>query len=103
MKRKFTFGHQAAQRNWTVADRLAERDFPVVGHVGLIPPCGTWVDGLRAFGANADEAMGFLAAIPRRAYAYGDVLKLQKQMQLERIAALPKFQSEVWDSNFPYG
>ncbi|ANT54527.1 3-methyl-2-oxobutanoate hydroxymethyltransferase [Mesorhizobium amorphae] len=139
---------------------LADLDFPVMGHVGLVPPYSTWIGGLRAYGTNADEAMKLverframeaagafavevelvpqevLEAIneqtslitfsigsgsggdvtflfsedicgetknpPRHAYAYGNVLQLQEQMERERIQALTAFHAAVRDGSFPY-
>lgn len=44
---------------------LAELDFPVMGHVRLVPPYGTRTGGLRAYGTTADEAMTLLGPLPR--------------------------------------
>lgn len=44
-----------------------------------------------------------MAAFPRHACAYGDVLKPQKRMKQQRIEALSIFQSEVRNGSFLYG
>ncbi len=147
-------------RSLRTIETLAELNFPVMGHVGLVPPYSTWIGGLRGYANTADEAMilsqrfrdmenagafavevelvpqQVLAEInnrtnlitfsigsgsggdvtflfsedicgeteepPRHAHAYGNVLRLQKQIQEERIAALRKFQNAVRDQSFPY-
>ena len=147
-------------RSLRTISMLAELDFPVMGHVGLVPPYSTWIGGLRAYGTNTEEAMtlwqrframedagafavevelvpqqvleevnqrtslitfsigsgsggdvtflfsedicGETECPPRHAFAYGNVLKLQKQMQAERVDALTRFQTSVRDKSFPY-
>ncbi|GLR45293.1 3-methyl-2-oxobutanoate hydroxymethyltransferase [Mesorhizobium amorphae] len=139
---------------------LADLDFPVMGHVGLVPPYSTWIGGLRAYGTTADEALrlvdrframeqagAFAVEVelvpqqvleeinkqtslitfsigsgsggdvtflfsedicgetknpPRHAYAFGNVQRLQGQIEHERIAALRAFQSAVRGGSFPY-
>ena len=44
-----------------------------------------------------------MQAFPCHAYAYGDVLKLQKQMKRERIEALSIFQSRLRNGSFLNG
>lgn len=44
-----------------------------------------------------------MAALPRHACAYGDVLKPQKQMKQQRIEALSMFQSRLRNGSFPCG
>jgi 3-methyl-2-oxobutanoate hydroxymethyltransferase len=147
-------------RSLRTVEMLAELNFPVMGHVGLVPPYSTWIGGLRGYANTAEEAMilsqrfrdmenagafavevelvpqqvleeinnhtnlitfsigsgsggdvtflfsedicGETEEPPRHAYAYGNVLRLQKQIQEERIAALRKFQNAVRDQSFPY-
>jgi 3-methyl-2-oxobutanoate hydroxymethyltransferase len=139
---------------------LADLNFPVMGHVGLVPPYSTWIGGLRAYGNTSGEAMKLIQHFkdmeeagafavevelvpqqvleeinketslitfsigsgsggdvtflfsedicgetdkpPRHAHAYGDVLRLQKQINKERVDALSAFQSAVRDQSFPY-
>lgn len=139
---------------------LADLDFPVMGHVGLVPPYSTWIGGLRAYGTTADEALkladrframekagafavevelvpqqvleelnkqtslitfsigsgsggdvtflfsedicGETENAPRHAYAYGNVRRLQEQIERERREALTAFQAGVRDGSFPY-
>ncbi|MER8401448.1 3-methyl-2-oxobutanoate hydroxymethyltransferase [Mesorhizobium sp. M1348] len=139
---------------------LADLDFPVMGHVGLVPPYSTWIGGLRAYGTTAEEALklvdkframeqagafavevelvpqqvleeinkqtslitfsigsgsggdvtflfsedicGETKEPPRHAHAYGNVRRLQEQIEGERMAALSAFQSAVRDGSFPY-
>ena len=147
-------------RSLRTISMLAELDFPVMSHVGLVPPYSTWIGGLRAYGTTADEAMtlwkrfrdmenagAFAVEVelvpqqvleeinkqtslitfsigsgsggdvtflfsedicgetenpPRHAHAYGNVLRLQRQIQEERVAALHQFQNAVRDRSFPY-
>ena len=147
-------------RSLRTIEMLAELDFPVMGHVGLVPPYSTWIGGLRGYANTADEAMtlwqrfrdmenagafavevelvpqqvleeinkhtslitfsigsgsggdvtflfsedicGETETPPRHAHAYGNVLRLQKQIQQERIEALTQFQTGVRDGSFPY-
>ena len=44
-----------------------------------------------------------MPAFPRHAYAYGDGLKLRKQMKQERIEALSIFQSRLRNGSFLNG
>ncbi|WP_287340075.1 3-methyl-2-oxobutanoate hydroxymethyltransferase [Mesorhizobium sp.] len=139
---------------------LADLNFPVMGHLGLVPPYSTWIGGLRAYGTTADEALklaeqframeeagafavevelvpqqvleeinkrtslitfsigsgsggdvtflfsedicGETANPPRHAHAYGNVLRLQQEIELERSKALSAFQSAVRKGSFPY-
>ncbi|MET3524661.1 3-methyl-2-oxobutanoate hydroxymethyltransferase [Mesorhizobium abyssinicae] len=139
---------------------LADLDFPVMGHVGLVPPYSTWIGGLRAYGTTADEALKVVESFrameragafavevelvpqqvleeinkqttlvtfsigsgsggdvtflfsedicgetenpPRHAFAYGNVRRLQEQIERERIDALSAFQSDVRAGTFPY-
>ncbi|NGO53882.1 3-methyl-2-oxobutanoate hydroxymethyltransferase [Allomesorhizobium camelthorni] len=66
---------------------LADLDFPVMGHVGLLPPYSTWIGGLRAYGTTADEAMGLVDRFRamEEAGAFAVEVELVPQQVLESI------------------
>lgn len=66
---------------------LAELDFPVMGHVGLVPPYSTWTGGLRAYGTTEQEAMSLWTRFQdmEEAGAFAVEVELVPQQVLEEI------------------
>lgn len=66
---------------------LADLDFPVMGHVGLVPPYSTWIGGLRAYGTKAEEAMKLVERFRamEEAGAFAVEVELVRQEVLEEI------------------
>ena len=50
----------------------------------------------------SEDICGETADPPRHAHAYGNVRRLQEQIEHERIEALKAFQAGVRDGSFPY-
>ena len=48
--------------NWSykIIRGLRDENIPINSHVGLVPGKATWIDGFRAIGKTADEAIGVL-------------------------------------------
>ena len=48
-----------------VVEMLANRDIPVMGHLGLVPRISTYIGGLRAFGKTAEEGIELFRQVCR--------------------------------------
>ncbi len=68
-----------------VVAAMAREMIPVVGHVGFIPYCSTWVGGFKAVGKNADDAL----RVYKETLEYEDAGAIGVEMEIvpHRVAA----------------
>ena len=80
--------------------------------VTLVAPKTSVVTFSLGAGMSGDVIMSFVADVcgdlseedkpPKHAYAFGDIKRLRKQINKERVDALSEFKSEVVSGKFPY-
>ena len=74
-------------RSLRTIEMLAELDFPVMGHVGLVPPYSTWIGGLRVYGKKSEEAVALFQRFKAMedAGAFAVEVELVPQQLLEEL------------------
>ncbi len=72
-----------------VVEMLANRDIPVMGHLGLVPRISTFIGGLRAFGKTAEEGIELFRQIRRLEDVGAFAVELEVSAE-EVVAAINK-------------
>jgi 3-methyl-2-oxobutanoate hydroxymethyltransferase len=72
-----------------VVEMLANRDLPVMGHLGLVPRLSTYIGGLRAFGKTAEEGIELFRQIRRLEDAGAFAVELEVSAE-EVVAEISK-------------